>query len=61
MKGNSLICCVEKNVYPYDWANSLKKLDYPIFPPKEEFYSRLNDQHISDEDYAHAQEVWKEF
>jgi len=50
-----------KNVYPYDWANRLKKLDHPTLPPKKEFYSRLNDEHISEEDYAHAQKVWKEF
>ncbi|XP_065639501.1 uncharacterized protein LOC136072267 [Hydra vulgaris] len=29
--------------------------------PKESFYSRLNDEGISDEDYLHAQTVWKEF
>ena len=32
-----------------------------ILPPKEAFYSRLSDAHISDEDYAHAQKVWKVF
>ena len=30
-------------------------------PPKEKFYSKLNDCGISDEDYEHAQKVWKEF
>ena len=30
-------------------------------PPKEKFYSRLNDDCISDENYAHALEVWKTF
>ncbi|XP_065639695.1 uncharacterized protein LOC136072408 [Hydra vulgaris] len=28
---------------------------------KESFYSRLNNEDISDEDYLHAQTVWKEF
>ena len=30
-------------------------------PPKEAFYSKLNDDHISNEDYEHAQKVWEAF
>ncbi|MEW8615643.1 MAG: DNA polymerase, partial [Candidatus Thiodiazotropha sp.] len=30
-------------------------------PPKEAFYSKLSDAHISDEDYTHAQKVWATF
>ena len=30
-------------------------------PPKEIFYSKLNDEGISDEDYEHARQVWKAF
>ena len=38
-----------------------KKLKKTQLPPKEAFYSRLNNEDISDENYAHAQKVWKTF
>ena len=50
-----------KGVYPYECMDSLEKLKETTLPPKEAFYSRLNDGGISDEDYAHAQNVWKTF
>ena len=46
-----------KGVYPYEYMNSPEKLRETQLPPKEAFYSRLNDEGISDENYAHAQEV----
>ena len=30
-------------------------------PNKDDFYSILNDEHISDKQYVHAIEVWKTF
>ena len=50
-----------KGVYPYEYMDSLEKLKETKLPPKEAFYSRLNDGGISDEDYAHAQKVWSIF
>ena len=41
--------------------NSVHKLAESSLPPKEAFYSRLNDENISDDDYEHAKTVWKEF
>ena len=49
----------KKGVYPYDYIDSFSKFDKTESPTKEEFYNILNDQHISDEDYEHAQKVWK--
>ena len=41
--------------------NSPVNLKETQLPSKEAFYSRLNAEGISDENYAHAQEVWKTF
>ena len=41
--------------------NSPEKLKETKLPPREAFYSRLNDVGISDENYAHAQKVWETF
>ena len=41
--------------------DSWEKFDETTFQPKEVFYSNLNLENISDEDYAHAQKVWDVF
>ena len=41
--------------------DSWEKFDEATLPPKEVFYSNLNLEDISDEDYAHAQKVWDIF
>ena len=41
--------------------NSIKQLKETKLPPKEAFYSKLNDKEISDKDYEHAHNVWKTF
>ena len=50
-----------KGVFPYDYVSSLEKLNEKQLPPKESFYSKLNDEHISDEDYQHALNVFHTF
>jgi len=50
-----------KGVYPYDYVDSVDKLAETALPPKEAFFSKLNDEQISDEDYEHAKKIWKEF
>ena len=59
-KGEKLDLMVRKGVYPYDYMNSFEKFNHKL-PSKEDFYSILNDQHISNEDYEHAQNVWNKF
>ena len=50
-----------KGVYPYDYMDSFEKFNKTELPTKEEFYSILNNEHITDEDYCHAQKVWNTF
>ena len=51
----------QKGVYPYDYMDSFKKFNKEKLPTKERFYSILNNQTITDEDYKHAQTVWETF
>ena len=37
------------------------KFDETILAPKEAFYSKLDLENISDEDYEHVQKVWEAF
>ncbi|GFX16449.1 DNA_pol_B_2 domain-containing protein [Trichonephila clavipes] len=39
----------------------VEKLNDTCLPPKEKFYSRLNDEDITDDDYQHANHVWNAF
>lgn len=48
-------------VFPYDYLNSWDKLGCTALPAKEDFYSRLTDYAILDENYEHAQKVWNAF
>ena len=41
--------------------DSWKRFNETELPEKESFYNELNKEGITDEDYAHAQKVWKEF
>ena len=51
----------QKGVYPYDYMNCLEKFSETQLPIKEDFYSKLNDQDITDKEYKHAQDIWEKF
>ena len=50
-----------KGVYPYEYVNSWDQFNETQLPPIDAFYSNLNMSSISEDDYQHAQRVWKEF
>ena len=52
---------LRKGVYPYDYVDSPAKLTETSLPPQAAFYSVLNQEEISAEDYAHAEKVWRVF
>ena len=60
----SYVALIEKfpNTYqlcnPYEYMDSWKRFKEESLPDKKSFYSELNKEGISDEDYAHAQKVW---
>ena len=49
-----------KGVFPYEYIDTFNKFEETSLPPKNEFYSSLTTESISEEDYAHAQVVFKE-
>ena len=50
-----------KVVYPYDYMSNINKFQETKLPPKEAFFSKLNNENITDEDFEHAQNIWKTF
>ena len=59
--GKKLSLMSQKGVYPYDFMDSFEKFNLTELPTKEQFYSTLNDQHITNDEYDHARKVWKTF
>ena len=60
-KGGRLDLMSQKGVYPYDFMDSFEKFNQKELPNKDQFYSILNDQHITDDEYDHAKKVWNTF
>ena len=60
-KGAQLKLMKKKGTYPYDHMDSFARFEETELPPQEAFYSILNDEHVSDEAYQHAENVWNTF
>ena len=58
---NKFVISIRKGVFPYQYMDSWEKFNEAALPPKKYFYSNLNLENISDEDYVHAQKVWDVF
>ena len=58
---NKFSLLLRKGVYPYEYMDSREKFNETELPDKESFYSELNKEGITYEDYVHAQKVWDVF
>ncbi|GFU01580.1 uncharacterized protein NPIL_134211 [Nephila pilipes] len=55
------VSLMRKGCFPYDYVSDVEKLNDICLPLKEKFYSRLNDEDITDDDYQHAKHMWNAF
>ena len=60
-KGKRLNLMSQKGVYPYDFMDSFEKFNQKELPNNDQFYSILNDQHITDDEYDHAKKFGRPF
>ena len=59
-KDEKLDLMARKGVYPYDYMDSFDKFNEKL-PTKENFFSIMNNEHISNKDHQHAKTVWETF
>ncbi|GFY49329.1 c2H2-type domain-containing protein [Trichonephila inaurata madagascariensis] len=52
---------LHKGIYPYKYMDTFQKFNEGCLPSKEAFFSSLTNEAVSDDDYAHCQNVWKSF
>ena len=52
---------LRKGAYPYEYMNNWVKFDDTSVTSKEAFHSELNEEGISDVNYAHVQKSWEVF
>ena len=50
-----------KGTYPYEYIDDWKKFNKTSLPEKEDFYSHLNTEDITDADDTHAKRVCEDF
>ena len=58
---NKFVLLLRKGVYPYEYMDTWERFSEISLPSKEDFYSNLNMEDISDIDYRHANNVFKGF
>ena len=59
--GNDISLLKQKGFYPYEYIDSIDRLQEKELPGKEKFYSTLTGKTITDPEYSHAQKVWETY
>ena len=59
--GKNYKLLTKKGIYPYDYFDNTKKYNEQKLPDKKEFFNKINNKNISDEDYNHAKNVFEKF
>ena len=57
---NKFVLLLRKGVYPYEYMDSWERFNQIALPDKKGLYSELYMKKVTDEDYAHAEKVFKE-
>ena len=58
---NKYLSLLKKDVYPYEYMDSWERFNETTLPRQIDFYSKLNIQHVTNNDDEHAQKVWDTF
>ena len=58
---SALSLLLRKGVFPYNHIKGLETLNETRLPTRDQFFNTLTNEHISWDDYRHAQKVWKVF
>ena len=58
---SKFIWFLQKGVYPNEYMDNWKKFTETLLPEKDDFYSHLNMEYITDSDHKHAKRVCKDF
>ena len=58
---SKFVLLLRKGVCPYEYADTWERFSEISLPSKEDFYSNLNREDVSDIDYRHANNVFKGF
>ena len=52
---------MRNGLYPYEYVDDWEKFNETLLPEKQDFYSHLNVEDITDADYAHSTRVCQDF
>ena len=58
---NKFVMLLRNGVYPYEYMGSQERFNKTSLPSKKDFYSELKLEDVTDQDYEHAQKVFKEY